>query len=158
VAGRISTAHRTRDRTPTVFAATVRRGVTVSPPISPRRTASRAIKPPPYGKGFAAAFLLAVTSYGGGTRVQILTARSPTANSGAGDCSRGPGVTDWPLSVPATLCPEFTTGFWACAVVANRTARVLKMAVRTVFMADALVFRLADCFHGAVPANHHMRA
>ena len=46
---------------------------------------ARAIKPSPYGKGFAAAFLLAVTSYGGGTRAQIPTARSPIANSGVGD-------------------------------------------------------------------------
>jgi putative SOS response-associated peptidase YedK len=38
-----------------------------------------------YGKGFAAAFLLAVTSYGGGTRAQIPTARSPITNSGVGD-------------------------------------------------------------------------
>ncbi len=35
---------------------------------------------------------------------------------------------------------------------------MLKMAVRTVFMADAFVLRLADCFHGAASANHHMRA
>jgi hypothetical protein len=38
-----------------------------------------------YGKGFAAAFLLAVTSYGGGTRAQIPTARPPITNSGVGD-------------------------------------------------------------------------
>jgi hypothetical protein len=47
-----------------------------------------------YGKGFAAVFLLAVTSYGGGTRAQIPTARSPTTNSGVGDCGRGPEITD----------------------------------------------------------------
>jgi hypothetical protein len=38
-----------------------------------------------YGKGFAAAFLLAVTAYGGGTRAQIPTARSPITNGGVGE-------------------------------------------------------------------------
>jgi hypothetical protein len=38
-----------------------------------------------YGKGSAAAFPLAVTSYGGGTCAQIPTARSPITNSGGGD-------------------------------------------------------------------------
>jgi hypothetical protein len=46
-----------------------------------------------YGKGFAAVFLLAVASYGGGTRAQIPTARPPITDSCAGDCRR-PGATD----------------------------------------------------------------
>jgi hypothetical protein len=50
-----------------------------------RRSASRREKASVYAKGFAATFLLAVTSYGGGTRAQIPTATSPITNSGVGD-------------------------------------------------------------------------
>jgi hypothetical protein len=46
-----------------------------------------------YGKGFAAALRFAATSYGGGTRAQIPTTRSPMMNSGVAP-SRGPTVTD----------------------------------------------------------------
>jgi hypothetical protein len=61
-------------------------GLAASHPLKPA-TLSQPLKRKAfvYGKGFAATFLLAVTSYGGGTRAQITTATSPITNSGVGD-------------------------------------------------------------------------
>jgi hypothetical protein len=77
-------------REPTVFAAAVRCGVAASRPFKPA-TLSQEPRVA-YGNGFAAAFLLVVTS-----------------------------------------------------VVANRTAKMLKMAVRNVIMAGAFALRLTGC-------------